>query len=352
MINVLFVTSGLGLGGAERQLIQIVRALNYQEFNVAILCLSISKGDNLSFCRENIETLQINAKSVFSAPKNIFKVVKFLAYFRADLLQGWMYGGNVVASILATILFRPVLHGIRASNMDDGRYSTQIFLNSILSRYSKYVIYNSYAGREFHLNSGFSIDNHKVITNGIDAEKFFISRGIGRSFREKLGIQPDTWLFLYAARVDPMKSHSEIINLAFHFPQVKFLFVGAGTDQLDVPANVIALGSSNEMLALYNAADHLISVSKYGEGFPNVIGEAMACGLNVIANKVGDSATILGGCGLVIDDRLDLFDSIGSIVSRQRRENINEGARKRIKHHYSNKKMVSKYEELFRSVIP
>ncbi len=65
----------------------------------------------------------------------------------------------------------------------------------------------------------------------------------------------------------------------------------------------MALGQRSDMPAIYAAADFAISTSAFGEGFPNVIAEAMAAGLPVVATDVGDSRWIVGSTGLVVPPR-------------------------------------------------
>ena len=180
-------------------------------------------------------------------------------------------------------------HSIRASNMDSKRYGKQIWLNSKLSFFAKAVIANSKNGALHHVSRGFQEKKMKTIFNGIDSNQYFIDRANGLEFRKSIGLNTKDIVFLYVARVDPMKGHDFLISVAKACPKFKFIFVGNGTRELELPKNVIPLGIKNEMRPIYNSADWGINWSHFGEGFPNVIGEAMACGLPVYSNDVGDS---------------------------------------------------------------
>ena len=198
----------------------------------------------------------------------------------------------------------------------------------------------------------FQKKNILVIPNGINTKEFYKCEAERLEIRKSLGLDQNARLFLYAARVDPMKGHDLILSLAERFPETVFLIAGLGTEHLKVPKNVMALGMRRDMRKLYNAADWLISLSNFGEGFPNVIGEAMACGLPVFANDSGDSWRIIGSTG---------FRSIGANVNEISMEMKKVQATKisvtfankcesRISSNFSVNHMVSMYDKLYQEL--
>ena len=262
-----------------------------------------------------------------------------------------MYAGNLLASILAIGLKPPrVFHSVRASNMDSTRYGRQIRLNGLASRFSRATIFNSEAGMDFHKNIGFPTSNLQLIPNGIDTDKFSPEPRLRDVIRRKLGFSPGDKVVLYVARLDPMKGHKTVLDVALVCPEYKFVVAGKDTEALEASSNVTCLGVWENIAELYNAADLLLSISNFGEGFPNVIGEAMACGLHVLANDVGDSRAIIGNTGYICAS-LD-----AEIVSKQirsifaRRNNVVKPAdpRQRILTSFSCNAMVEAYARLYR----
>ena len=235
--------------------------------------------------------------------------------------------------------------------MDMSRYGLQIWINSKLSYFSGATIANSQKGLDFHLEKGFARDKLHLIRNGVD-DIYFLPKPFERnSTRKKLGLIEEDYVVLHVARVDPMKAHDWVISAAKSCPHIKFIFIGMGTNYLELPENVMGLGVKKDMVPFYNASDCLVSWSHYGEGFPNVIVEAMACGLPVIANNVGDSWHLLGDTGLksVAQTPIELANDI-LLASGQNLASFNKKKIiSRAVDNFSAREMVKQYEVLYQN---
>ena len=150
--------------------------------------------------------------------------------------------------------------------------------------------------------------------------------------------------------MDPMKAHDKILQIASLHPDIIFLIVGSKTNEIEGPKNIIGLGVSNEMPSLYNASDMMINLSNYGEGFPNVIGEAMSCGLPVMANDIGDTKKIIGTKGIIIDinNLRNINEKINYLISLSKLKNKKLQIRNHIISKFSISYMIDAYLKLYR----
>ena len=345
--KIVFITPGVEIGGAEKQLALLAKGLSQDGFAPLVIALSQSMKRHRLSDFNGLKVIEVDCKKLSQFPYSVWKIYRIVKDYEPDVIQGWMYAGNIMASIVGVGTDSIIYHSLRASNMDNKRYGRIIKLNALLSVYANGVIANSQTGAEHHISCGFSSENMLIIPNGIDTGKFFPDKKSGESIRQELGVADGTQLVLYAARVDPMKGHQTVISVANLCPDIQFIFVGKGTDSLDVPKNVSVLGVRNDMQKIYNACDLVLSLSSFGEGFPNVIGEAMACGTMVIANNVGDSWIVIGDKGLKLapyDNKTVLSEQLKTVVG-----SLNKLSKSKIREQittlYSVEKMIEKYKE-------
>jgi glycosyltransferase involved in cell wall biosynthesis len=147
-----------------------------------------------------------------------------------------------------------------------------------------------------------------------------------------------------------MKDHKSLILLAREMPDVNFLAVGAGTRALVAPDNLIRLGIRQDVAALYAAADIVLSTSIFGEGFSNVVAEAMACGLPAVATEVGDIGRIVGSTGEIVAPR-DVRAMEAAIrqllaLPEAQRQALQRDCRERIAHNFSLEYAVAAFHAL------
>lgn len=353
MKKILFFIRSLNAGGAERQLVVTAKGLAGRGFQVTVLTF-YSGGfyaDELN--NTNVQLLSLHKKGRWDLFPFFFRLTKVLHQQSPDVIYSFLSTANTLI-----ILLRPFIHpvrvvwGVRASNMDLDLYDWlsrwSYWVECRLAHFADTIIANSQAGRNYAVAHGFPEKKITVIPNGIDTERFRPDRSAGERVRKEWGIAEDELLIGVVGRIDPMKGLPTFLEAAVlikqQVPQARFVCVGKGeavykknmcklATELGLDDVLIWAGRRTDMTAVYNAFD-IASSSSYGEGFPNVIGEAMACGVPCVVTAVGDSALIVGETGIVVkaNDSHALAASLNEMLSLDDVEfkRLSNVARKRV----------------------
>jgi glycosyltransferase involved in cell wall biosynthesis len=232
-------------------------------------------------------------------------------------------------------------------------------LGAFLSRFADLIVVNSYCGAQYFGSAGYAAKRMIVIPNGIDTDMFRPDVAAGAALRRAWNILPRTRLVGVVARLDPMKDHDTFLEAAAfvvqRHPDVRFVCVGDGptayrqslrqrcTD-LGLDRFVIWAGTERRIAAVMSAIDVLCSSSAFGEGFSNVIGEAMACETPCVVTDVGDAARIVGATGVVVPPGSPqaMSDALLSVLTLEPETLRAMGmrARRRVEEHFSVGKLV------------
>lgn len=304
MIDVLHVISGLGTGGAETMLVQLAGALRNRGVSQHVVSLSAHDALAADLRDTGIDVTLCGVRSAIGVPRAMTTLVRAVRRHDPRILQGWMYHGNLAASLGHNLARgkrgRRLFWNLRASNMDARRYGGIVRIGALLSHQVATAVANSQAGIDFHKNHGFRPKRFELIDNGINIDKFRPDAEARKEVRAELGIPEDTVVVIHVARVDPMKDHATFVAAMAQLPSVTALMVGGGTETLNAPGNTLALGLRRDTYRLYAAADIVASTSAFGEGFSNVIAEGMSAGLIPVVTDVGDARRIVGETGFVV----------------------------------------------------
>jgi glycosyltransferase involved in cell wall biosynthesis len=242
---------------------------------------------------------------------------------RPDVIHGYLVAANLVAAAL-----RPwargarIVWGVRASDMDLGRYDgfqeATFQVARHVSRCADVIVANSRAGARFHVHQGYPADRTVVVPNGVDTARFRPRPGCRVAVREELGLDPAAKVVGLVARLDPMKDHGTFLAaaalLARRRPEVRFVAVGGGVPgaleswrsraaAAGVARAVRFVGPRLDPERVYPTLDVATSTSAFGEGFPNAVAEAMACGVPCVVTDVGDAGDIVGRPDRVVPPR-------------------------------------------------
>jgi glycosyltransferase involved in cell wall biosynthesis len=370
-MRVMHVITGLSTGGAETMLLKLLSASSRSmEHAVVSLGDEGTMGPRIAALGVPVHCLGLKR----NAP-NPFRALSILPLARRiapQLIQGWMYHGNLMAS-LATLGSRrkpPVLWNIRQTVYDLRRErwltARLIRLGARLSSGPAAIIYNSQTSAGQHQGLGYRAEKRVIIPNGFDCQLLRPDEAARKAVRAELGITGDTVLVGLVARFHPMKDHVGFLKGAAmvvrSHPQTRFVLAGSGISSTqpelaeaiqknELRAHVILLGERADIPRLNNAFDIGCSASGWGEGFSNSIGEAMACGVPCAVTEVGDSAYIVADSGFIAPPRAPeaLAYAIVRLINmgRSGRQQLGAKARQRIEAEFSLPAIVQSYENLY-----
>ena len=375
MIRVMHIITDLDVGGAEMMLYKLVSAIDRKQFQCRVISLE-PPGVLAHQIRESgvfIDSLHLNPRC--PNPLALLKTVGIMRRWRPHLVQTWMYHADLMGT-LAWLVYGDggLIWNIRCTDMDFSNYSgaTRWVMRACaaLSRIPLTIVANSHAALSHHLELGYRPKRSAVIHNGFDLERFKPDPILRNEVRDMLRIPTHAPCVGLVARLDPMKDHPTFFSAAriigIDRPDTHFVACGEGVtlENPDLRAyvgkmgtlpNMHLLGRREDVNRIMAGLDILVLTSAYGESFPNVIGEAMACGVPCVVTHVGDAARIVGHTGVVVppSDPPAMAEAVLKILEMppDERHALGVSARKRIRQRYSLKKVIADYEMLYLNVI-
>jgi glycosyltransferase involved in cell wall biosynthesis len=371
LIRVVHIITGLGRGGAEGSLTGVVARLDPARFHNTVVSLTDEGAFGARIRAAGIEVHSLGLRRGLVDPRGLVRLAMLLRALNPDLVQTWMYHADLLGLLASGLAGRPpVVWNVRCSNMEFRRYSrlTRMVVWTLarLSLWPAAVVVNSRAGQFVHESLGYRPRRWAPIPNGFDAEKLRPDAEAPARLRASLKIARDTVVIGHVARVDPMKDHAGFLEAAVRVavvrPLAHFVLVGTGTqalaplaNRLGLEARIHLLGERDDIAGLMPGFDVLCLSSAFGEGFPNVLGEALACGVPCVTTDVGDAAAIVQDCGRVVRPSdpsalaaalLDLID-----LGAGARAELGRAGRQRILEIYSMSSVVGSYERLYKDLV-
>ena len=360
--KILYVTAGLRGGGAEAMLARLATARPGVADEITIVSLLPAEAHMARLGAGAVTVVELRFDKVGGIAMGLFKLARLIAEIRPDIVQGWMYHGDLAALVALVLSGRRrqtrLIWSIRCSAMDWRGYGPRLALVvkacALLSRWPDVVTANSVAGLKSHLALGYRPQRLELVPNGVDVDEFRPDAAARRAVRTELGIPDDATVLAHVARVDAMKDHGSFLAAMTALRDLSALLVGAGTENLSATRNVLRLGHRRDVARLFAAADFVVSSSRFGEGFSNVLAEGMACGLPAVATDVGDAKLIVGDTGLVVPpERPDaLAAAIRTLAGQSGAARAERGskARARIVENFTIRRAIGRYVDLYGSL--
>jgi glycosyltransferase involved in cell wall biosynthesis len=282
-----------------------------------------------------------------------------------------MSGGNLCAILGRIVSPRSrIVWGIRASQFDpksgDLVSRTVDLIEARLSFLAHRVIVNSVAGLCYCTDQGFPRKSLIHIPNAIDSLNYYPDHEGRERVRAEWGISDAETLVGLVGRLDPMKGHAVFLAAAAQLNdtrgKLRFVCLGSGSRQyladmqnlaqrLGLSDRVLWFEARTDMRAVYTAIDVVCSASVYGEGFPNVIGEAMACGRRCVVTDIGDSAFVVGDTQVVVPHNDPSALASGIVRQAVLASSPYAAARRRIIDCFSAAKLTDTTESVLRDLL-
>jgi glycosyltransferase involved in cell wall biosynthesis len=316
-----------------------------KEQNIPLSCLNMNRG-------------RINIKSAV-------KLIKIIKSQKPDIIQGWMYHGNLAALLgnFITNKKTKLSWNIRLSleAYSEMKFKTRLVikLGEIFSKRANSIIYNSIRSLNQHRNLGFSFSNNCFIPNGFDIKKWKPNKNLKYKMRNSLNISNKTRVIGYVGRGEKQKDLPKLFRVfdivKKKHPNIILIAVGKNLEKYALNSDrIFFLGERSDVHRIMASFDILCLTSK-AEGFPNVIGEAMLSGLPCISTDVGDVKNILGKTGWIVPtNSTTLFakylDNLLKMPEKELKK-YGKSARELIINNYDINKIRERYISLYNSIL-
>ena len=372
-MKIVFLIRTLTFGGAERQLVALAKGLHERGNLVKVVVFYPHGPLEPDLEASGIPVISLDKRGRFDVLPFLWRTARTLRRESPDVVHGYLGASNLLSLLLRPFHGGKSVWGVRASGMDSDHtdWLDQIdsWLESHLASFANLIIANSLSGKMNAIAMGFPASKTIVIPNGIDTDRFKPDPLARKAVRAEFGIADEHPLIGRVGRLSPQKDYPTFIRaaalIALERPDARFLCVGNGPEDLITELKSLAgslalkdrlmwAPARSDMPAVYNAMDLCVSTSAFGEGTPNVVAEAMACGVPCVVTDIGDSAIVVGDVTAVVPagnpeliakkviQRLTLIES-GSVDR--------SGLRARIVNSLSMHALVSRSESALQALI-
>ena len=375
-LRVLHIITGLGQGGAESVLFRLA---SYPEANVEHVVVSLTDegiyGERLRAAGVAVHVLGMKRGRVSLG--GFLALRALVAAERPDAVQTWMYHADLIGGLAARLAgVRAIAWGIRNSgeHLERSSRSARMVLRAcalLSGRIPKAIVCAAQKSAERHADKGYDRARMVVIANGYDLSRYAPNAEARSRVRAQWGVPQDVPAIGCVARWDPLKDHGNLLRAIAALVRdgrdagLRCVLIGRGmdtenaelgalVDRLGLRDRLVLAGPSDDVPAAMNGLD-LHVLSSCAEGFPNVVAEAMACGVYCVVTDVGDAAYIVGDAGVVVPPEQPealargIETALREVAARGR-ERAGEAGRARVLENFDIARMVQSYTAVWRRI--
>lgn len=374
-MRITHVIVGLNVGGAELMLKRLItshcRRSDYSHRVISLTELG-KVGEDLRELGIPVRTLDMrNGVDVF---RTFSRLRRQLAADAPDIVQTWMYHADLLGGLAArSVGVRHILWGIRTTEIRAGGSWITRLIRKLCAHLSAYVpckiVCAAHAARKVHEAVGYSSSKMLVIPNGFDLERLVATPEQVASIRRQAGLTSKHRVIGSVGRFNAVKDQRNFVmaagSLARQHPDLRFLMVGRDLDRSNVqllqwiaetgrPECFVLLGERSDVPACL-ATMNIFCLHSRTEGFPNVVGEAMAMARPCVVTDVGDAAFLVADTGVTVpkEDARALAAGLETLLSLPKAElhDLGQRARQRIQTHFTMDQARQNFEWVYQQVL-
>ncbi len=360
-MNICFLITGLGMGGAERQVVDLADELVSHGHDVIIIVLT-----GKAIVQPVLKKVRVELLGMHKTPTGFISAYirtrQLISDFSPDVVHSHMVHANLLARLLRLTVRIPRLICTAHNTNEGGKLRMLAYrLTDRLADMSTNV--SQEAVDTFVKQHAVPADKMFAMHNGIDCERFQFDALARERVRMELDLSEHIHMLLAVGRFTEAKDYPNLLTafavLCDKRPNCVLCIVGIGIGQhlletqakeLCIDKKVHFLGLRRDIPALMSAADVFVLSSAW-EGLPLVVGEAMACERMVVSTDAGGIREWLGNGGLVVPIRNSVALSAALIQSLEMtiKEKELQGcaARERVMQHYSLTAVVTRWLEIY-----
>lgn len=365
-VRILHIIPHLGIGGAERQLVQLLRRMDSRRFDQAV-CYYTHYAESLEgeLTNAGIRTIFLDK---FGMPVWRF-FLKLRSIVRAespDIVHTWLYSANFWGQwAAATAGVRRLVSSERSEIHD--RVLLMTWTARLLRRRTTWLANSRAGARSMETCRGLPASSVRVIYNGVDLGE--VDREDARcSVRQELNLPPEERIVLTIGNHRPIKNPEMFIRVAAQVrgtcQGVSFVSIGRRrmvddldslTRELGVTQHVWFLGERTDVPRWLAGAD-VFCFTSFQEGFPNALLEAMHTGLPVVSTTFGSATEVIPGpdVGILVpcDDDQAMAEEVRNLLEdEERRHWLGASARSWVAERFSWDRLVDEMEHLYTEVV-
>lgn len=356
-MKILLLVTGLGLGGAERQVVAL--ADEYARRGHAVLLVSLTNDAQVMPSHPQVKVLHVGMKKSPAGFIAAFLALRrIIAGFTPDVVHSHMVHANIFARLIRLGVHIPRLVCSAHSTNEGG--ALRMLAYRLTDRLADITTNVSEEAVAAYIQKKAAPQGRIIaLGNGIDTEAFRFDQAVRDSARASLGIPAHTKMILAVGRLSEPKDYPNLLNafsqLEAVLPDTRLLIAGPGPlqemlqqqiRQLGLEQKATLLGMRTDVFSLYCAAD-VYAMSSAWEGMPLVILEAMACERVVVATDCGGVKEVMADTGILVapHDTPALATALNRALcmSEYDRSVIGHAARQRILEHYSLEAVADKW---------
>jgi len=364
-INVLQLVEGMNWGGAETKLVELIAHMDRDRFNTTVCSLGMGERIKDKFDELDIPFVSLARRSRID-PTLILNVRKLIRQRQIDVVMTTLFYADVVGALASAISPNKAVFSWETISAPEWLLTHRLWAYRFAMKFCSKVVSVSNATADWLVDRrGLARDKVTVIPYGVDLD-LFQGGGGNQALKHQLGFKPDDKLVGVVARLHPQKGHCYFIEaarlIADEFSNAKFVLIGDGDLRDDLEKQVAAagltesfsfLGFRNDVRELLRTLDVFVLPSLY-EGLPNVILEAMATSLPVVATAVDGTVELVdnGKTGFLVEPKQP--DALAAAISQllrngNLRESCGAAGRCKVEQKFSLAQQVTNFQNLYES---